>query len=167
MTKSLAVFLQILVIWWVHECFVEVGAGLARATSQITNISILKDKDIQLLHGKGAKRLQLIPPSDQKTRGLYSVRIWEIIAANRYENPGVFLQISVAINLHEESRFIAEGIFTNSITRPPVFMLHSIQTRFMGSSCVKITYFVSLSRYFYQRVRLMLRWPNLQQKIED
>ena len=46
MTKSLAVFLQILVIWWVHECFVEVGAGLARATSQITNISILKDKDI-------------------------------------------------------------------------------------------------------------------------
>ena len=42
------------------------------------------------------------------------VLVWEIIEANRYENPVVFLEISVAIDLHEESRFIAEGIITNS-----------------------------------------------------
>jgi hypothetical protein len=28
MTKSFAVFLQILVVWWVPEYFVEVGAGI-------------------------------------------------------------------------------------------------------------------------------------------
>ena len=29
----------------------------------------------------------------------------------------------------------------------------------MGSSCIEIAYFVGLSRYFYQQVRLILRWP--------
>jgi hypothetical protein len=40
--------------------------------------------------------------------------VWEIIEANRYENLVIFLQIAVAIDLHEGSRFIAQGIFTNS-----------------------------------------------------
>ena len=44
------------------------------------------------------------------------VLVWEIIEANRYENLVIFLQISVAIDLHEESRFIAKGIITNSIS---------------------------------------------------
>jgi len=44
------------------------------------------------------------------------VLVWEIIEANRYENSVTFLKISVAIDLHEGSRFIVEGIFTNSIS---------------------------------------------------
>ena len=44
------------------------------------------------------------------------VLVWKIIEANRYENLVIFLEISVAIDLHEESRFIAEGISTNSIS---------------------------------------------------
>ena len=39
-TKSFTGLLLILVIWWVPECFVEVGVGISRATTQITNISI-------------------------------------------------------------------------------------------------------------------------------
>ena len=47
------------------------------------------------------------------------VLVWEIIEANRYENPVVFLEISVAIDLHEESRFIAErNIHELDITSP-------------------------------------------------
>jgi len=42
--------------------------------------------------------------------------MWELLGANRYENLAVFPQISVAVDLHEESRLLAEGIFTNSIT---------------------------------------------------
>ncbi len=44
------------------------------------------------------------------------VLVWEIIEANRHENPFIFLQISVAIDHHEGSRFIAQGIFTNWIS---------------------------------------------------
>ena len=40
MTKSFTALLQDLVIQLVPECFVEVGAGTARATTQITNITI-------------------------------------------------------------------------------------------------------------------------------
>ena len=100
----------------VPECFVEVGAGTARATTQITNIIILNDKDIQLLHGKDIKRRLLVSPSDWNGRGMCLVLVWEIIEANRYENLVIFLKISVAIDLHEGSRFIAQGIFTNSIS---------------------------------------------------
>ena len=76
----------------------------------------LSNKDIQLLHGKGIKRRLLVYPSDWNGRHMCLVLVWEIIEANRYENPVGFLQISVAIDLHEESRFIAEGISTNSIS---------------------------------------------------
>ena len=79
-------------------------------------IILLNDIDIQLLHGKGIKRRLLVYPSDWAGRHICLVLVWEIIEANRYENPVVFLQISVAIDLHEESRFIAEGISTNSIS---------------------------------------------------
>ena len=79
-------------------------------------IIILNDIDIQLLHGKGIKRRLLGYPSDWNGRGMCLVLVWEIIEANRYENLVIFLQISVAIDLHEESRFIAEGISTNSIS---------------------------------------------------
>ena len=64
MTKSYTVLLQILVVWWAPECFVEDGAVIGGRTTQITNIIILNDKDIQLLHGKGVKRHQLVLPSD-------------------------------------------------------------------------------------------------------
>jgi len=79
-------------------------------------ILLLNDMDIQLLHGKGIKRRLLVYPSNWNGRGMCLVLVWEIIEANRYENPVVFLQISVAIDLHEESRFIAEDLFTNSIS---------------------------------------------------
>ena len=76
-----------------------------------------------------------------------------------YENLVIFLKISMAIDLHEESRFIAEGILTNSMLRPLSFVLDSILSMFMGGICIKITYFVGLSRCFYQGVRLILQWP--------
>ena len=81
-------------------------------------IILLNDIDIQLdlLHGKGIKRRRLVYPSDWNCHGMCLVLVWEIIEANRYENPVVFLRISVAIDLHEESRFIAEDLFTKSIS---------------------------------------------------
>ena len=79
-------------------------------------IILLNDIDIQLLHGKGTKRLLLVCPSDWNGRHMCLVLVWEIIEANRYENPVGFLQILVAIDLHEESRFIAEDLFTNLIS---------------------------------------------------
>ena len=82
----------------------------------ILPIILLCNKDKQLLRRKGIKRRRLVYPSDWAGRGMWLVLVWEIIEANRYENPVVFLQISVAIDLHEESRFIAEDSFTNSIS---------------------------------------------------
>ena len=79
-------------------------------------IIILNDIDIQLLHGKGIKMRLLVYPSDWAGQDMCLVLVWEIIKADRYENPVVFLEISVAIDLHEESRFIAEDLFTNSIS---------------------------------------------------
>ena len=67
-------------------------------------IILLNDIDIQLLHREGIKRLLLIYPIDWNGRGVCLVLVWEIIEANRYENPVVFLEISVAIDLHEEIR---------------------------------------------------------------
>ena len=78
------------------------------------------------MHGTDIKRRLLVFRSDWVGRAVYLVLAWEIIEANRYENPVVFLQISMAIDPHEESRFIAEGKFTNSITRPLGFMLGGI-----------------------------------------
>ena len=79
-------------------------------------IILLNDMDIQLLHGKGIKRRLLVYPSNWNGRGMCLVLVWEIIEANRYENLVIFLEISLAIDLHEESRFIAEDLFTNSIS---------------------------------------------------
>ena len=76
----------------------------------------LNDIDIQLLYGKGIKRRLLVYPSDWNGRGMCLVLVWAIIEANRCENLVLFLEISVAINLHEGSTFIAQGIFTNSIS---------------------------------------------------
>ena len=72
--------------------------------------------DVELLHGKGIKRRLLVNPIDWNGRGVCLVLVWEIIEANRYENLVIFLEISVAIDLHEGSRFIAEDLFTNSIS---------------------------------------------------
>jgi len=52
--------------------------------------------------------------------------MWEIIEVNMYEHPVIFLQISMAIDLHEESRFIAEGIFTNSIPRSCLYVMYYV-----------------------------------------
>jgi hypothetical protein len=68
------------------------------------------------MHGKGIKRRILVYPSDWAGHGMCLVLVWEIIEANRYENPVTFLKISVAIDLHEGSSFIAQGISTNSIS---------------------------------------------------
>jgi len=80
-----------------------------------TPIILLNDIDIQLLHGKGMKRRHFVYPSDWNGRHMCLVLVREIIEANRYENLVFFLQISVAIDLHEGSGPIAHGIFTNSI----------------------------------------------------
>ena len=72
--------------------------------------------DIQLLHRKDIKRRLLVYHSDWDGQGMCLVLVWVIIEANRYENPVVFLRISLAIDLHEGSTFITQGIFTNSIS---------------------------------------------------
>jgi hypothetical protein len=79
-------------------------------------IILLTDIDVQLMHGKGVKRRLLVFPSDWSGQDMCLVLVWEIIEANRYENLVIFLKISVAIDLHEGSRFIVEGISTNSIS---------------------------------------------------
>ena len=79
-------------------------------------IILLNEMDIQLLHGKGTKTLLLVCPSDWNGRHMCLVLVWEITDTNRYENPFIYLEISVAIDLHEASRFIAEAIITNSIS---------------------------------------------------
>ena len=77
---------------------------------------LLKDIDIQLLHREGIKRRLLIYPIDWNGRGVCLVLVWEIIEANRYENLVIFLEISLAIDLHEEIRYVAQGIITNLIS---------------------------------------------------
>jgi len=62
----------------------------------------------------------------------------------------------VAIDLHEESSFIANEIFTNQLERPCVFTLVCIATRFMGRSFIKITYSVGFGRHFNLGVWLTL-----------
>jgi hypothetical protein len=49
-------------------------------------------------------------------RGVWLVLVWGVIEANRHKNLVIFLEILVTIDLHEGSRFIEEGIFTNSIS---------------------------------------------------
>ena len=53
-------------------------------------IMFLNDMDVQLLHGKGIKRRLLVYPSDWAGRHICLVLVWEIIEANRYENPSFF-----------------------------------------------------------------------------
>ena len=64
---------------------------------------LFNDMDIQQPHRKGIKRRLLVYPSDWAGRDMCLVLVWEIIKADRYENPVVFLEISVAINLHKGS----------------------------------------------------------------
>ena len=79
-------------------------------------IILLNDIVIQLLHGKGIKRRLLVYPSDWAGRDMCLVLVWEIIKADRYENPVVFLEISAAINLHKGSGPINHEVITNSIS---------------------------------------------------
>jgi len=79
-------------------------------------IILLNDIDIQLLHGKGIKRRLLVYPSDWNGLNMCLVLVWEIIEANRCENPVVFLRISVAIDLHKESWPMHHEVITNSIS---------------------------------------------------
>ena len=79
-------------------------------------IILFNDKDIQLMHGKAIKRRLLASPSDLAGRDMCLVIVWEIIEADRYENHIIFLPISMLIGLHEEPRYIAQRIITNSIS---------------------------------------------------
>ena len=88
-------------------------------------IILVNDIDIQLLHGKGIIRRLLIYPSDWNARGVCLVLVWEIIEANRHENH-FFLEISVAIDLHEEATFIPHGIFADTKIEPFRFVLSYI-----------------------------------------
>ena len=76
----------------------------------------LSTKDIQLLHRKGIKRRLWVCPSDWIGLNMCLVLVWEIIKADRYENPVVFLEISVAIDLHKGSGPINPQIITNLIS---------------------------------------------------
>ena len=79
-------------------------------------IILLNDIDIQLLRGKGIKRRLLVYPSDWNGRGMCLVLVWEITEANRCENPIVFQQILMAVDLHEGPGPINHELITNSIS---------------------------------------------------
>ena len=68
------------------------------------------------MHCKAIKKRLFVFPSDWNGRGVWLVLVWGVIEANRHKNLVIFLEILVTIDLHEGSRFIAEGIFTNSIS---------------------------------------------------
>ena len=70
-----------------------------------------------------------------------------------------FWKFRVAIDLHEESSFMAQVIFTNPLTWPFVFTLVCIATRFIVISCIQITYSAGLGRHLYQGVLVWLTLP--------
>ena len=57
-----------------------------------------------------------VSPSDWGGLDMCLVLVWGVLEANRYENLVIFLQILVAIDLHEETRYVAQGIITNLIS---------------------------------------------------
>ena len=119
------------------------------------------------MYGKGIKRRLLVSSPDCKSSDMCSVWVWELLGANRCENSTRFSANLRAIDLHEGSSFIPQGIFTNSTTRPCIFVLYYMESRFMGSSYIKKAYFVDLGRSFYQGERLMLRWPKIGTKMDE
>ena len=99
------------------------------------------------MHEKGIKRRLLVASTHYKSRDLCLVLVWVLLAQFQYENSVVFLQISVAIDLHEEPTFIPHGIIANSITQPFRVVLYYMESSFMGSSRNIITYFVGHRRH--------------------
>ena len=62
----------------------------------------------------------------------------------------------VAIDLHEESSFIAQAIFTNPLIRPFVFTFVCISAKLWVVAVLKITYSAGLGYHLYQGAWLML-----------
>ena len=65
------------------------------------------------MHGKAIKKRLFVFPSDWNGRDMCLVLVWEIIEANRHENPVIFLEISLAIDLQEVSGPVNHRIITN------------------------------------------------------
>ena len=82
--------------------------------------------------------------------------MWESWVQTDKRIQSFFWKCRVAIDLHEESSFIANEIFTNQLERPCVFTLVCIATRFMGRSFIKIAYSVGFDRHFNRGVWLTL-----------
>jgi len=61
MTKSFTGLMQILVIRWVPGCFVAVGAGMARAITQITS-TIMKRRGCTIVELEGYQQASLGHP---------------------------------------------------------------------------------------------------------
>ena len=83
-------------------------------------IILLNDIVIQLLHGKGIKRRLLVYPSDGNGLNMCLVLVWGITDANRHENPFIFLEISVAIDL--------DGGPVGNLARPSALLVSTIFT---------------------------------------
>ena len=79
-------------------------------------ILILNNNQLQLLHGKGIKQKPLVYPIGLYASGRSFVPVWKAMEANRCENSTILSQISVVVDLHEESGLITQQIITNSIT---------------------------------------------------
>ena len=79
-------------------------------------ILILNNNQLQLLNGKGIKQRYLEYPSALCAHERYFVQVWKVMEANRYENSTILSQISVVVDLHEESALVDQQIITNWIT---------------------------------------------------
>ena len=79
-------------------------------------ILILNNNQPQLPNKKGIKHQTLVYLSNLYANERSFVPVWKAMEANRCENSTILSQISVVVDLHEESGPISQQIITSSIT---------------------------------------------------
>ena len=105
-----------LVVPWVPECFVEVVAGIWAAVNQISSM-IIERQGCTTSAWKGHEKTTLdISYRLKNSRHVFGTGVGDG-GCKPVRKSSHFLKISAAVDLHEESRIIAQGIWTNSIAR--------------------------------------------------
>ena len=74
---------------------------------------VTNDKKSQILRGKGIKRRSLAYEIGRYANERSSVLVWKVVEANRCEKSTFFSQISVVVDLHEESGLIDQQVIAN------------------------------------------------------
>ena len=137
MAKSFTGFLQCLAIRRLPECFVKVSAGITEAKIQNTEMSS-KRQWYAVTAWKVYKNAPLgIFDQLECLRNMFGAGVGDAGYKLIRKFSHFFWKFRVAIDLHEESSFIAQAIFNNPLTQQFVFTLVCISTKFMGSSFVK------------------------------